>query len=67
MAYITGDPFHPGRLVKVWDERDNIASAQFMGYGVLDDVQTPIMRLILTNGSAIDVFDADGIWHTEKA
>lgn len=57
---MANDPFHPGQLVKLLIEMEEITSAQLMGYGVLDDVRTPIVRLFYQNGTAEDVFD---VWH----
>jgi hypothetical protein len=62
VAYLGEDPFHPGQLVKVYEDAAQIASAQLMGYGVLDGINTPVVRLFYDNGSARDVFDAWHIW-----
>ena len=57
---MTNDPFHPGQLVNLLIEAEEITSAQLMGYGVLDNVRTPIVRLFYKNGTVEDVFD---VWH----
>ena len=57
---MTNDPFHPGQLVNLLIEAEEITSAQLMGYGSLDEVQTPIVRLFYKNGTVEDVFD---VWH----
>ena len=57
---MANDPFHPGQLVNLLIEAKEITSAQLMGYGVLDNVRTPIVRLFYKNGTAEDVFD---VWH----
>lgn len=62
VKYVAGDHFHPGRAVTIITDKNDITSAQFMGYGVLDDVQTPVVRLQFNNGSTEDVFDVERIW-----
>ena len=57
---MTNDPFHPGQLVNLLIEAEEITPAQLMGYGVLDNVRTPIVRLFYKNGTVEDVFD---VWH----
>ena len=57
---MTNDPFHPGQLVNLLIEAEEITSAQLMGYGVLENSRTPIVRLFYKNGMAEDVFD---VWH----
>ena len=57
---MANDSFHPGQLVKLLIEAKEITSAQLMGYGGLNGVQTPIVRLFYKNGAAEDVFD---VWH----
>lgn len=57
---MANDPFHPGQLVNLLIEAEEITSAQLMGYGSLDEVQTPIVRLFYKNGTVEDVFD---VWH----
>lgn len=57
---MANDPFHPGQLVNLLIEAEEITSAQLMGYGSLDEVQTPIIRLFYKNGTVEDVFD---VWH----
>ena len=57
---MANDSFHPGQLVNLLIEAEEITSTQLMGYGVLDNVRTPIVRLFYKNGTAEDVFD---VWH----
>ena len=57
---MANDPFHPGQLVNLLIEKEEITSTQLMGYGSLDGVHTPIVRLFYKNGAAEDVFD---VWH----
>jgi hypothetical protein len=40
----------------------DIQSHRFMGYGTLNNIRTPIQRLIFINGIAEDVFDVEHTW-----
>lgn len=60
MGIIANDPFHPGQLVNLLIDPQEITSAQLMGYGTLDNAKVPIVRLTYKNGLAEDVFD---VWH----
>ena len=62
MLVVANDPFHPGQLIQLLMDPESVTSAQFMGYGVLDEVQTPVMRLFYENGQAEDVFDVGHVW-----
>jgi hypothetical protein len=62
MSIVASDPFHPGALARLLIDPASITSAQFMGYGVLDEVQTPVVRLFYENGLAEDVFDVGHRW-----
>ena len=57
---MANDPFHPGQLVNLLIEKEEITSTQLMGYGMLDNSRMPIVRLFYKNGAAEDVFD---VWH----
>lgn len=59
---VANDPFHPGQLAELLIDPASVTSAQPLGYGVLDDVQTPVVRLFYENGQAEDVFDVGRIW-----
>lgn len=60
------DSFHPGQLATVLIDTNEVTSAQFMGYGLLDGGkgrrQVPVMRLNYSNRNPEDVFDVDGFW-----
>ena len=59
---VANDPFHPGQLAELLIDPASVTSAQFMGYGNLDEVQVPVMRLFYENGQAEDVFDVGHVW-----
>lgn len=62
VGIVANDPFHPGQLRTILIDPEEITSAQQMGYGVLDNNKTPIVRLIYRNGQAEDVFDVAYRW-----
>ena len=62
MLVVANDPFHPGQLAELLMDPESVTSAQFMGYGNLDGVQIPVMRLFYENGQAEDVFDVGHVW-----
>ncbi len=59
---VANDPFHPGQLAELLIDPASVTSAQLMGYGNLDGVQVPIVRLFYENGPAEDVFDVGHVW-----
>lgn len=59
---VANDPFHPGQLAELLIDPASVTSSQMMGYGVLDEVQTPVVRLFYENGQTEDVFDVGRIW-----
>ena len=59
---VANDPFHPGQLAELLIDPASVTSSQQMGYGVLDNVQTPVVRLFYENGQAEDVFDVGHVW-----
>ena len=59
---VANDPFHPGQLIKLLIDPDSVESAQVIGYGGLDGVQTPIVRLFYKNGTVEEVFDRDELF-----
>lgn len=62
VSVVASDAFHPSRLVTLLIDPEEITSTQLMGYGVLNDIETPIVRLIYKNGQAEDVFDVAHRW-----
>lgn len=60
---VINDPFNPGSLAKVFIDTNDVASASLVGHGVLDGIDTPIMRLTYKNGTKEDLFDVDGFWN----
>lgn len=60
MSVLANDPFHPGQLTTQLIDPLTIASTQLLGYGDSPYGRQPVVRLIYTNQSAEDVFDA---WH----
>lgn len=59
---MANDPFHPGQLVNLLIDKEEITSTQLMGYGMLDNSRMPIVRLFYKNGMAEDVFDVWRNW-----
>ena len=59
---VANDPFHPGQLINLLIDPDSIESAQVIGYGNLDNVRTPIVRLFYKNGTVEEVFDRDELF-----
>jgi hypothetical protein len=59
---VANDPFHPGQLVSLLIDPASVTSSQQMGYGVLDNSRTPVVRLFYENGQAEDVFDVGHVW-----
>lgn len=59
---VANDPFHPGQLAKVLIDPEQIASVAEIGYGVLDNVRTPIVQLNYMDGQSEQVFDAHHVW-----
>lgn len=59
---VANDPFHPGQLRNLLIDPASVTSAQFMGYGDLDNAKCPIVRLFYENGLTEDVFDVGRRW-----
>lgn len=59
---VANDPFHPGQLINLLIDSDSIESAQVIGYGMLDNSRTPIVRLFYKNGTVEEVFDRDELF-----
>ena len=57
---VANDPFHPGQLIKLLIDPHSIESAQVIGYGDLDNVRTPIVRIFYKNGTVEEAFDIEG-------
>ena len=62
VGIVANDPFHPGTLVSLLIDPASVTSAQFMGYGDLDETKCPVVRLFYENGLAEDVFDVGHRW-----
>ena len=66
VSVVANDPFHPGQLLSLLIDASDVVSAQLMGYGVLDNVRTPVVRLIYENGQAEDVYDTGHTWAAQN-
>ena len=62
VGIVANDPFHPGQLRSLLIDPASVTSAQFMGYGDLDNTKCPVVRLFYENGLAEDVFDVGHRW-----
>lgn len=57
VSFVTNDPFHPGHLVTILQDKNDISSTQLLGYGIYDGHRCPIVLVQFNNGAAEQVFD----------